>query len=171
MIKKLILLMGALVTPLIIGLLFTYDVIKIDWVSLMEIQASYRPMEDPQPLPGRSIPIQGAAYIPELGVPSNPVKADDASISRGKDHYDSACALCHGASGEGNGGFSGFLRKFPPVSLVDSDRSALSDGAIFVTITEGVPAKMPHLRENLPTPEMRWDVVNYIRYLQNQANQ
>ncbi|MBE0687062.1 MAG: hypothetical protein IH585_13820, partial [Anaerolineaceae bacterium] len=45
MIKKLILVMGALVTPLIIGLLFTYDVIKIDWISFMEIQASYRPME------------------------------------------------------------------------------------------------------------------------------
>ncbi|PKO09881.1 MAG: hypothetical protein CVU40_08310 [Chloroflexi bacterium HGW-Chloroflexi-2] len=171
MIKKLILVMGVLVTPLIIGLLFTYDVIKIDWVSLMEIQASYRPMEDPQPLPARSIPVQGAAYIPELGVPSNPVKADDASILRGKGYYDSACALCHGATGEGNGGFSGFLRKFPPISLVDADRSALSDGAIFVTITEGVPGKMPHLRENLPTSEMRWDVVNYVRFLQSQANQ
>lgn len=171
MIKKLILVMGALVTPLIIGLLFTYDVIKIDWVSLMEIQANYRPMEDPLPLPARSIPVQGAAYIPELGVPSNPVKADEASVSRGKENYDSACALCHGATGEGNGGFSGFLRKFPPVSLVDADRSALSDGAIFVTITEGVPGKMPHLRENLPTPEMRWDVVNYVRFLQGQTNQ
>lgn len=170
MIKKLIIVMGALVTPLIIGLLFTYDIIKIDWVSLMEIQPNYHPMEDPLPLPARSIPVQGAAYIPELGVPSNPVAADEASITRGKEYYDSACALCHGATGEGNGGFSGFLREYPPVSLVDEDRSALSDGAIFVTITEGVPGKMPHLRENLPTPEMRWDVVNYVRFLQDQTN-
>jgi len=170
MIKKLILVMGALVTPLIIGLLFTYDVIKIDWISFMEIQASYRPMEDPLPLPARSIPVQGVAYIPELGAPTNPTNTNEDSVSRGKSYYDSSCALCHGATGEGNGGFSGFLRKFPPVSLVDADRSALSDGAIFVTITEGVPGKMPHLRENLPTPEMRWDVVNYVRFLQNQAN-
>ncbi len=168
MIKKLILVTGALVTPLIIGLLFTYEVIKIDWVSFMEIQASYRPMEDPLPLPARSIPVQGAAYIPELGVPSNPVVADNNSIDRGKNYYDSSCALCHGATGEGNGGFSGFLREYPPVSLVDDDRIALSDGAIFVTITEGVPGKMPHLKENLPTPEMRWDVVNYVRFLQDQ---
>jgi mono/diheme cytochrome c family protein len=168
MIKKLILVTGALATPLIIGLLFTYEVIKIDWVSFMEIQASYRPMEDPLPLPARSIPVQGAAYIPELGVPSNPVVADNNSIDRGKNYYDSSCALCHGATGEGNGGFSGFLREYPPVSLVDDDRIALSDGAIFVTITEGVPGKMPHLKENLPTPEMRWDVVNYVRFLQDQ---
>jgi len=171
MIKKLILVMGALVTPLIIGLLFTYDVIKIDWISMMEIQASYRPMEDPLQLPARSIPVQGAAYIPELGVPTNPIDGNDDSVARGKTYYDTSCALCHGATGEGNGGFSGFLRKFPPVSLVDADRSSLSDGAIFVTITEGVPGKMPHLRENLPTPEMRWDVVNYVRFLQDQANQ
>lgn len=168
MIKKLIFAMGALVTPLIIGLLFTYEVIKIDWVSFMEIQASYRPMEDPLPLPARSIPIQGAAYIPELGVPINPVVADANSVDRGKNYYDSSCTLCHGATGEGNGGFSGFLREYPPVSLVDDARKSLSDGAIFITITEGVPGKMPHLRENLPTPEMRWDVVNYIRFLQDQ---
>jgi mono/diheme cytochrome c family protein len=168
MIKKLIIALGALSAPLIIGLLFTYEVIKIDWVSFMEIQPNYRPMEDPLPLPARSIPVQGAAYIPELGVPSNPVAADADSVDRGKSYYDSSCALCHGETGEGNGGFSGFLRENPPISLVDANRSALSDGAIFVTITEGVPGKMPHLRENLPTPEMRWDVVNYVRFLQDQ---
>ena len=44
---------------------------------MMEIQANYRPMEDPLPLPARSIPVQGAAYIPELGVPGNTVNAND----------------------------------------------------------------------------------------------
>ena len=38
-----------------------------------------------------------------------------------------------------------------------------------MTITDGVPGRMPHLRENLPTAEMRWDVVNYVRLLQQQA--
>ena len=31
--------------------LFTYDVIKIDWISFMEVQDSFRPMEDPLPVP------------------------------------------------------------------------------------------------------------------------
>ncbi len=169
MIKRLIIVLTLLAAPLAVGLLFTYDIIKIDWVSFMEIQSSYRPMEDPIPLPPRSVPIQGAAYIPELGVPVNPVAAESESLTNGKKLYDTSCALCHGDSGEGNGGFSGFLQKFPPVSLVDQPRQNLSDGAIFVTITEGIPGRMPHLRENLPTPEMRWDVVNYVRVLQQEA--
>lgn len=169
MIKKLILVMGVLSAPLIIGLLFTYDVIKIDWISFMEIQPKFIPMEDPLPLPARSIPVQGAAYIPELGVPTNPVEANEDSLAKGKTYFDYSCALCHGTTGEGNGAFSGFLRNYPPVSLVDEDRQSLSDGAIFVTITEGIPGKMPNLRENLPTAEMRWDVVNYVRLLQDQA--
>jgi mono/diheme cytochrome c family protein len=169
MIKRLIIILGLLSLPLAIGLLFTYDVIKIDWVSFMEIQPSYRPMEDPLPLPGRSVPIQGAAYIPELGVPINPVPAESESLTRGKKYYDTDCALCHGETGAGNGNFSGFLNKFPPANLLDQDRKDLSDGAIYVTITDGVPGRMPNLRENLPTPEMRWDVVNYVRVLQQQA--
>ena len=169
MIKRLILILGLVSLPLALGLLFTYDVIKIDWVSFMEIQSSYRPMEDPLPLPARSVPIEGVAYIPELGVPVNPVPAESDSLTRGKKLYDTSCALCHGVSGEGDGSFSGFLAKFPPVSLVDVNRKSLSDGAIFMTITDGVPGRMPHLRENLPTAAMRWDVVNYVRLLQQQA--
>jgi mono/diheme cytochrome c family protein len=168
MIKKLILVLGLLTVPLAIGLLFTYDVIKIDWISFMEIQSSYRPMEDPIPLPARSVPVQGVAYIPELGVPTNPVAPESDSLTRGKKYYDTACALCHGDSGAGNGNFSGFLNKFPPANLLDQDRINLSDGAIFVTITDGIPGRMPHLKENLPSPEMRWDVVNYVRVLQQQ---
>jgi len=169
MIKRLILLLGLVSLPLAIGLLFTYDVIKIDWVSFMEIQSSYRPMEDPLPLPAQSVPIEGVAYIPELGVPVNPIPAESDSLTRGKKYFDTSCALCHGTGGEGNGNFAGLLRKFPPVSLVDVNRKSLSDGAIFMVITDGVPGRMPHLRENLPTAEMRWDVVNYVRLLQQQA--
>ncbi|PKO17873.1 MAG: hypothetical protein CVU39_05170 [Chloroflexi bacterium HGW-Chloroflexi-10] len=169
MIKRLILVLGAVTTPLIIGLLFTYDIIKIDWISFMEIQPSYRAMEDPLPLPQRSVPIQGVAYIPELGVPVNPVLAESESLTNGKKLYDTACSLCHGDTGNGQGPFAAFLTKFPPANLLIEPRLALSDGAIFMVITDGVPGKMPHLRENLPTPEMRWDVVNYVNLLQDQA--
>jgi mono/diheme cytochrome c family protein len=169
MIKRLIIVLVLLTVPLAIGLLFTYDVIKIDWISFMEIQPSYRPMEDPLPLPARSVPIQGVAYIPELGVPVNPVAPESDSLTRGKKYYDNACALCHGETGAGNGNFSGFLNKFPPANLLDQDRLSLSDGAIFVVITDGVPGRMPSLIENLPTAEMRWDVVNYVRVLQQQT--
>lgn len=168
MIKRLVIVLVVLASPLAVGLLFTYDIIKIDWISFMEIQPSYRTMEDPLPLPPRSVPIQGSAYIVELGVPVNPVAANPESVQRGKEYYDTACALCHGPAGRGDGAFSGFLVRYPPANLVREDANArtLSDGAIFLVITNGVPERMPGLIENLPTADMRWDVVNYVRSLQ-----
>ena len=32
-------------------MLFSYDIIKLEWISFMEIQPSYRPMEKPLPPP------------------------------------------------------------------------------------------------------------------------
>lgn len=168
-IKRLIIILVIGIGVLAVGLLFTYEVIKMDWVSFMEIQQSYSPQEDPLPLPARSIPIQGAAYIRELGVPVNPVSADEASLARGKTSYETSCQLCHGSAGKGDGPFSGFLVRFPPSNLVkpDSNARVISDGAIFLTITDGIDGRMPALKDNLPTAEMRWDVVNYVRYLQS----
>ncbi|GAP14051.1 cytochrome c, mono- and diheme variants [Longilinea arvoryzae] len=165
MIKRMILVLGILALPLLGGLLFTYDIIKIDWISFMEIQPSFRAQEDPLPLPARSVPVQGAAYIAELGAPTNPVPADEASLARGKDSYNVACALCHGVDGKGKGPFATFLQN-KPANLLEGPPRTESDGAIFLTITNGVEGKMPALIENLPTAGARWDVVNYVRSLQ-----
>ena len=72
--------LGVLVGALMI---FTYDVIKIDWVVFMEIQDSYGTQEQPRAVPAQSIPVEGAAYIPGAGAPTNPVLADETSIARG----------------------------------------------------------------------------------------
>jgi mono/diheme cytochrome c family protein len=37
-----------------------------------------------------------------------------------------------------------------------------SDGDMFMTISSGIPDRMPALNENL-TVRDRWDVVNYVR--------
>jgi mono/diheme cytochrome c family protein len=146
-------------------LLFTYDVIKIDWPSFMEIQPSYRPMENPLPPPERSIPIEGAVYIPNSQVlPENPMKADDASLTRGKELFAINCQMCHGVTGDGNGPIAAFLIKFKPANLTSPLIKAFPDGQIFITITNGVPDRMPPLNENLTVSE-RWDVVNYVRTL------
>lgn len=168
--KRLVLVLGLVITPLLVGLLFTYDVVKIDWISFMEIQPSFGAQEDPLPLPARSVPVQGAAYIPELGAPANPVPADEASLARGKTQYEIACQICHGATGKGNGPFAVFLNPKKPANLLDADRVNLSDGSIFMTITNGMPGAMPPLKENLPDASMRWDVVNYVRSLQKAGN-
>jgi len=149
-----------------VTLLFSYDVIKIDWPSFMEIQPSFRQMEHPLPPPARSIPIEGPVYIPNSQVlPQNPMKADDASIARGKELFTINCQLCHGETGEGDGPISPFLLKYKPANLAGPLIKAFPDGQIFMTITNGVPERMPPLNENLTVTE-RWDVVNYVRTLQ-----
>lgn len=147
-----------------ITLLFSYDIIKIDWNSFMEIQPAYKQMENPLPVPERSIPIEGAVYIPNSQIlPQNPTKADDASIARGSELFAINCKMCHGETGEGNGPIGAFLAN-KPVDLTSPLVKAFSDGQIFMTITNGVPERMPPLNENLTVSE-RWDVVNFVRTL------
>lgn len=154
-------------SAVVVGILmiFSYDVIKIDWPSFMEIQPSYKPMEDPLPVPPQSIPIEGPAYIPNLGAPTNPVPADDTSIARGAELFNINCTACHGTGGKGDGPVAAFLQNKKPVDLTGPIAVSLSDGAIFITITDGTVGGMPALNENLTVRE-RWDVVNYVRTLQ-----
>jgi len=145
-------------------MLFTYDVIKIDWPSFMEIQPSYKQMDDPLPVPERSIPIEGAIVIPGMGAPENPTVADDASIARGKELFNINCRMCHGAVGDGTGPIAPFLINFKPANLTSDVVQSKSDGSIFLTISNGLEGRMPPLNENLTVPE-RWDVVNFVRTL------
>jgi mono/diheme cytochrome c family protein len=147
-----------------IMLLFTYDVIKIDWPSFMEIQPSYKQMDDPLPVPEHSIPIEGPISIPGMGAPENPTTADDASIARGKELFAINCQMCHGATGEGTGPVAPFLINFKPANLTSDVVQSKSDGSIFLTISNGLEGRMPPLNENLTVPE-RWDVVNFVRTL------
>jgi mono/diheme cytochrome c family protein len=153
--------------PFVLGLLITYEVIHVDWISFMENQDTIRPMEQPFPVPENSVPIQGAAYVGGIGSPENPIKSDDASVERGRILFDFNCRLCHGNEGKGDGPVAAFFKTVPPVNLTDSDRAAMNDGDIFLTITNGTEY-MPALLENLDVYN-RWDVVNYVRQLQANA--
>ena len=152
---------------LAVTLLFTYDIIKIEWISFMEIQPAYRQMEDPRPVPARSIPIEGPIAIPGMLPPENPIEADEASITRGGNLYEIHCRMCHGLTGEGNGPIAPFLIRTKPANLTTPIVQSKSDGSIFLTITNGVDGKMPPLNENLTVPE-RWDLVNFVRTLSAQ---
>ncbi len=146
-------------------LLFTYDVIKIDWISFMEIQPSYKPMDNPLPAPARSVPVEGAAYIPGMGAPVNPVPADEISVARGAQLYTINCSHCHGLAGKGDGQIAVFLANRKPADLTSDIVQTKSDGALFLVISNGVTGGMPALNENLVVRD-RWDVVNFIRTLE-----
>jgi mono/diheme cytochrome c family protein len=164
--------------------IFAFDVIKIDWVVFMEIQPSYGVQDvdmktgaGPRPVPAQSIPVEGAAYIPGNGAPTNPVPADETSIARGAELFTIHCVMCHGETGEGNGTVSAFLVKKKPANLTGDLVQNKSDGTLFLSISNGVfnpsntlfpdvefSGQMPPLSENLTVRE-RWDVINYIRTL------
>lgn len=144
--------------------LFLFDVVKIDWITFMEVQPSYEEMERPLPVPERSIPIEGAIAIPGMGAPENPTAADEASLARGAELYAINCQMCHGTEGKGNGPIAAYLLNFKPADLTSAVVQAKSDGSFFLTISQGLEGRMPALNENLTVSE-RWDVVNFIRTL------
>ncbi len=157
----------AVVALVLLGVveLFAYDVIKIQWVTFMEIEPNHQPMEDPLPVPSQSIPIEGPVSIPNTGAPTNPVPADAASLARGSELFHINCSQCHGVDGKGDGPIANFLQNIKPADLTGPVVSSVSDGAIFLVITNGMPGAMPALNENLTVRE-RWDVINYVRTLQ-----
>ena len=145
-------------------MVFTYDVIKIDWPVFMEIQPTYKQMENPLPPPERSIPVEGAIAIPNMGAPENPTVADESSVARGAELFTLHCQMCHGPMGEGNGTVAPFLIKYKPANLTTDVVQSKSDGSMFLTISNGLEGRMPALNENLTVTE-RWDVVNFLRTL------
>ena len=98
--KRLMIAGSLIVVILIVAELWAYDVIKIDFVSFMEIQPSFGVQEDPLPVPARSIPVEGPASIPNMGAPVNPVSADARSLQRGQTLFHINCIMCHGVTGE-----------------------------------------------------------------------
>lgn len=149
--------------PFIIGLLFTYQVIKIDFPTDMAIQPSIGYQEGPRGLPSEgSVPVQGLSLVLDH-LPANPVPQDEVSLQRGQILYSTHCALCHGSAGLGDGPLSGYYGDRPPSDLTSPSVNAQFDGSLYRTISLGF-SRMPPLAENL-TPRERWDVINYLRTL------
>lgn len=157
-------------------MIFSFDILKFEYVVFMELQPSFDDQEVPLAVPASSVPVEGVAYLPGTE-PINPIPADDASISRGGQLYQINCAVCHGASGSETTTVSAFLIKKKPADLTSAEIQAKSDGSIFLTISNGVfnpnnslfpdvefSGQCPPLNENLTVRE-RWDVVNFIRTL------
>jgi mono/diheme cytochrome c family protein len=88
------------------------------------------------------------------------------SAQRGAEAYRIFCTTCHGGSGAGDGPVS--KRGFPPPpSLLTGKSLQMKDGQLFHVLTYG-QASMPSFAAQL-SPDRRWDIVNFIRSLQQQA--
>jgi mono/diheme cytochrome c family protein len=101
-----------------------------------------------------------------------PMPVTPELLARGRDRYAIYCAVCHGASGYGNGPIAvradqlvegGKAQWVPPTSYHDDERRARAVGHVFNTITNGIRT-MPAYADQI-TPEDRWAIVAYVKAL------
>lgn len=95
----------------------------------------------------------------------NPVPADAESLARGQVVFNRACAPCHGTAGAGDGLVTqaGMI----PMPLTSPQARGYSDGYIYslIRIGRGLMPPYGHQVSHFD----RWNVVNYVRQLQAQA--
>jgi len=102
----------------------------------------------------------------------NPHPMSLASLDNGRTLFDRYCAACHGAGGAGDGPVSmmGKLRgPFGGVMAIAGPASIAkirTDGHIYSTIRYG-RRRMPSYHRI--SSDDRWDIVNYVRYLNEPA--
>jgi mono/diheme cytochrome c family protein len=107
------------------------------------------------------------------GIPPE-VAVDGALLARGAERYAIHCAICHGASGDGQGtlsklGIANIANFHQPMFNDAANRDYRPDGSVFHTITHG-KGLMGAYGANL-TVRDRWAVVAHLRTLQAAAKQ
>jgi mono/diheme cytochrome c family protein len=144
---------------------------KVDWFNNMRNQPAVEPFEEPARMPPEGT-VHVDAGVPPGALPddyedvSNPAAATEASLERGKELYDIYCTVCHGPEGQGGGNIEG---PYPRglINMLTTERArGYTDGYLFGMISAG-RGLMPNYRR-IPQAE-RWEVVNYVRQLQEQA--
>lgn len=97
-------------------------------------------------------PLEGAKR-------ANPIKADRASLARGRELFEANCVVCHGPGGRGDGPAAKGLNP-SPADLVRMGPGH-SDGDFAWKIAEG-RTPMPTFKGSLSEAQI-WDLVNYIK--------
>jgi len=88
--------------PMSLALIFTYDVVKIDWRSTMEDQPAVEAQQGPRlAAPAEAVRFDGVSSLSKDGaLPDNPVPADAVSLQRGEILFNINCVPCHGKDGK-----------------------------------------------------------------------
>ncbi len=96
-------------------------------------------------------------------------KMDEATLLIGQKYYEINCALCHGFKGEGGeAGGSTISAKMAlkPPAVVSDKVKGWTDGRLYHVISMGQGVMGPYAA-HIPQQD-RWQVVNYIRFLEKQ---
>ncbi|CAN5609372.1 cytochrome c [soil metagenome] len=92
-----------------------------------------------------------------------PMQLSPEVLARGRERYDIYCAVCHGATGEGDGEI--VQRGFPAPPTYHSERLRNAPiGHFFDVITNGYGVMYPYASRVEPSD--RWAIAAYIRALQ-----
>ena len=114
----------------------------------------------------RARPSQQDPIAKEL---KNPVPSTPESLAAGAQAYAKVCAVCHGATGNGDGKLAAATAAYGvrPSNFTDDvwDHGS-SDGEIFVVIRDGIGPdfNMPAFTTRLSDAEI-WSVVGYVKSL------
>jgi mono/diheme cytochrome c family protein len=125
--------------------------------------------EAPRVTPADTLPVHGE---PPMSLEQMTIKMHDPlqptaqNLAAGREQFETYCAPCHGATGEGNGPVAHVLSK-PPKNLISGTSKDLPDGYIYGVIRDGV-LSMPSYATEVPA-ERRWQVVMYVRSRQQAA--
>lgn len=96
-----------------------------------------------------------------------PFEVTPAIMQRGQERYNINCAVCHGATGQGNG----IASKYGLNSIANQHQQRIrdmADGEIFNTITWGKNTMMGY-GSNIQVSD-RWAIICYLRALQRSQN-
>jgi cytochrome c len=103
---------------------------------------------------------------PKAAAMKNPMAGDAQSVVRGKKLYDSHCAKCHKADGQGVEGETGESGPPPSNLLHPKLEYGSSDGEIFQIIKTGVlPSLYMPMYEGEISDNDMWDITTYVQSL------
>ena len=164
--RRALITIGIVTIPFIIGMLLTYQKVRIRFFTDMADSPAVNYTESPRRLPPVGAISVSAQPLVVGSVPHNPVPADEVSLSRGSQLFGIHCAICHGTSGAGDGVLVEYYTDDPPPEINGSNIAVQADGELYITLSHGFKT-MPSMAENL-TPRERWDVINYVRALEEE---
>ena len=107
---------------------------------------------------------------PEAQALMNPVPGTPESVQAGARTYARYCAVCHGATGRGDGKAAAAMAAYNGVRAADLTdevwQHGSSDGEIYVSIRDGIGPEfvMDSWKDKLRDEEI-WNLVNYIKTL------
>ena len=154
-----------------------YVVHHVGWFATMRHQRSIKPYAMPRPTVPGTVPVDGTeldSIAPAAAERLTNLRTQTSeSLNRGKWVYETYCLVCHGESGRGDGPISSAAGGpfFGVRSLVTDTVARQSDGYLYAVVIHAPRmgrGLMPIYGDKIHGTD-RWDVVNYVRSLQQQA--